>query len=304
MVESPTANSLSTKASTQIRASEKLRDYYDLAKPGIGFYAVISAFAAYWLGSSRPVDFPHLFWTILATAFVTAGGGALNQLLEINEDRLMKRTANRPLPSGRVSVRSAMVFGAAFSIAGLLLMQFAVGPLATLLSVATLVGYLFVYTPLKKRSHLSTVVGAFPGAIPILIGWVAATGSINLKGWTLFTILFLWQIPHFLAIAWMYRKDYARAGFPMLSVIDADGNRVGRQVLLWVALLLPVSLFPTVLGMTGLLYFIGAFILGVGFIGAGVYSGMQTSNTASRRLLFASIIYLPLLLILMVVDKA
>lgn len=302
MLENTAANSLSD-TSAAVGLGDKLRDYYDLAKPGIGFYAVISAFAAYWLGSPSPVHLQHLFWTLLATSFVTAGGGALNQLLEIDEDRLMKRTANRPLPSGRVSLQSAMVFGAGFSVAGLLLMQFTVGPLATLLSVATLVGYLFIYTPLKKKSHLSTVVGAFPGAIPILIGWVAATGSINLQGWTLFAILFLWQIPHFLAIAWMYRKDYARAGFPMLSVIDADGNRVGQQVLLWVALLLPVSLFPTVLGMTGLIYFIGAFALGVGFIGAGIYSSMRTSNTASRRLLFASIIYLPILLLLMVVDK-
>jgi protoheme IX farnesyltransferase len=280
-----------------------LRDYFDLSKPGIGFYSLITTFAAFWMASSGKIDLMLLFHTIVATGLVTAGGGALNQVIEIKADAEMKRTEKRPLPAGRVSHTSGLLFGVITSILGTAYLLFAVNALSALLAIGTLAGYLFIYTPSKKITSLSTVIGAFPGAIPILIGWVAVTGSIDIRGWTLFAILFLWQIPHFLAIAWMYRKDYARAGFPMLTVIEPEGISAAHQALIYLVALLPISLFPTKLGLTGNIYFIGAFILGIGFLFAGIMVAIKRSNTSARQLLFASIIYLPVLLVLMVVDK-
>jgi protoheme IX farnesyltransferase len=280
-----------------------MRDYFDLSKPGIGFYSLITTFAAFWMASSGKIDFMLLFHTIIATGLVTAGGGALNQVIEIKADAEMKRTEKRPLPAGRVSHTSGLLFGVITSILGTAYLLFAVNALSALLAIGTLAGYLFIYTPSKKITSLSTVIGAFPGAIPILIGWVAVTGSIDIRGWTLFAILFLWQIPHFLAIAWMYRKDYARAGFPMLTVIEPEGISAAHQALIYLVALLPISLFPTKLGLTGNIYFIGAFILGIGFLISGIMVAIKRSNTSARQLLFASIIYLPVLLVLMVVDK-
>jgi protoheme IX farnesyltransferase len=280
-----------------------IRDYFDLSKPGIGFYSLITTFAAFWMASSGKIDLALLFHTIIATGLVTAGGGALNQVIEIKADAEMKRTEKRPLPAGRVSHTSGLLFGVITSILGTAYLLLAVNALSALLAIGTLAGYLFIYTPSKKITSLSTVIGAFPGAIPILIGWVAVTGSIDIRGWTLFAILFLWQIPHFLAIAWMYRKDYARAGFPMLTVIEPEGISAAHQALIYLVALLPISLFPTRLGLTGSIYFIGALILGIGFLISGVMVAIKRSNTSARQLLFASIIYLPLLLILMVVDK-
>ena len=279
-----------------------LRDFYDLSKPGIGFYSLITTATSFWLASTG-LNVPLLIHTILATALVTCGGGALNQVLEVEADSQMRRTENRPLPSGRMPLIVGLAFGVLSSIVGVLYMLIFVGNLACILSIATLAGYLFVYTPLKKKTHLSTLVGAFPGAIPILIGWVAVKGSIDMRGWTLFVILFLWQIPHFLAIAWMYRKDYARAGFPMLTVVDPEGSRTAFQVLSYVLALIPVSLLPTLLRMTGPIYFIGALVIGIGFAIAGIRQYALRSNGAAKQLLFASIIYLPVLLALMVFDK-
>ncbi|MDP4221653.1 MAG: heme o synthase [Bacteroidota bacterium] len=280
-----------------------LRDYFDLSKPGIGFYSLITTFTAFWMASSGKIDLMLLFHTIMATGLVTAGGGALNQVIEIQADSEMRRTEKRPLPAGRVSALSGLVFGVVTSILGTAYLLFAVNALSALLAIGTLVGYLFVYTPSKKLTSLSTIIGAFPGAIPILIGWVAVTGSIDLRGWTLFGILFLWQIPHFLAIAWMYRKDYARAGFPMLTVIEPEGISAAHQSVIYLIALLPISLMPTELQLTGQIYFIGAVILGIGFLASGVVVAIKRSNTAARQMLFASIIYLPVLLVLMIIDK-
>ena len=280
-----------------------LRDFYDLSKPGIGFYALITTATAFWLAEHGSFDFVLFTKTVIATGLVTMGGGALNQVIEVGPDSLMRRTEKRPLPSGRVDVSAGLFFGVASSIIGVVLMQVFVGNLAALLSIGTLVGYLFVYTPLKKRTSLSTIIGAFPGAIPILIGWVAVKGSIDIRGWALFAILFLWQIPHFLAIAWMYRKDYARAGFPMLTVVDPEGFRAAHQVIIYVLALIPISLLPTMFGLTGWIYFFGALILGIGFAISGVQTAMRRTNAAAKRLLFASILYLPILLTLMVLDK-
>lgn len=293
-------------ATTEVKQSDfksVLRDYFDLSKPGIGFYSLITTFAAFWMASSGKIDLVLLFHTIVATGLVTAGGGALNQVIEIEADSEMRRTEKRPLPAGRVSVLSGLIFGVITSIIGTAYLLIAVNPLTALLAIGTLAGYLFIYTPSKKITSLSTVIGAFPGAIPILIGWVAVTGSIDLRGWTLFAILFLWQIPHFLAIAWMYRKDYARAGFPMLTVIEPEGISAAHQSVIYLVVLVPISLYPTVLGLTGYIYFAGAFILGIGYLLSGVMVAIKRTNTAAKQMLFASIIYLPVLLVLMVIDK-
>src|SRR5665213_424692 len=280
-----------------------LRDFYDLSKPGIGFYSLLTTAASFWLASAvfDPILFIH---TLIATGLVTCGGGALNQVIEIDADSQMRRTEKRPLPSGRVSPQAGLLFGVLASLAGTVYMLLFVNGLASLLAILTLGGYLFVYTPLKKKTHVATLVGAFPGAVPILIGWAAVRGSLGMGAWALFAILFLWQIPHFLAIAWMYRKDYARAGFPLLTVIDPEGNRSALQILNYTLALVPVSLLPTLLHMTGALYFGGALVLGLGFTIAAIRAATQRTNTSARQLLFASIIYLPVLLALLAIDKS
>jgi len=279
-----------------------LRDFYDLSKPGIGFYSLLTTATSFWLASHQ-FNLALFIQTMVATALVTCGGGALNQVLEIEADGQMRRTENRPLPSGRVTLVAGLIFGVLTSIAGAIYMVEFVGALAGILAIATLVGYLFVYTPLKKKTHLSTLIGAFPGAFPILIGWVAVRQSIGIEGWSLFAILFLWQIPHFLAIAWMYRKDYARAGFPMLTVIDPEGGRAGFQALIYALALIPVSLVPSLLRVTGPVYFAGALVLGIGFAIAAFRTANSQTNTTAKQLLFASIIYLPVLMALMAIDK-
>jgi protoheme IX farnesyltransferase len=294
---------IATRVTQKADFKSVMHDYFDLSKPGIGFYSLITTFTAFWLASSGKIDFMLLLHTILATGLVTAGGGALNQVMEIDVDAEMHRTEKRPLPTGRVSANSGLAFGVFTSIAGTLYLLLAVNALTALLAIGTLAGYLFVYTPSKKITSLSTIIGAFPGAIPILIGWVAVTDNIDLRGWTLFAILFLWQIPHFLAIAWMYRKDYARAGFPMLTVIEPEGISAAHQSVIYLIALVPISLFPTQLGLTGNIYFIGALVLGLGFLASGVMVAIKRTNTSARQMLFASIIYLPVLLVLMIVDK-
>jgi len=279
-----------------------LRDFYDLSKPGIGFYSLLTTATSFWLASHEfnAVLFVH---TMLATACVTCGGGALNQVIEIEADSRMHRTENRPLPAGRISPMTGLLFGVLVSLMGTIYMLLFVGSLPSLLAIATLAGYLFIYTPLKKRTHLSTLIGAFPGAVPILIGWAAVRGNLEFGAWALFAILFLWQIPHFLAIAWMYRKDYARAGFPMLTVIDPEGTRAAFQVISYTLALIPVSLLLSLLRITGVVYFAGAIVLGLGFAIAGIRAASERSNKSAKQLLFASIVYLPVLLILMAIDK-
>ena len=294
---------LNRAATLERPGAQMLRDYFDLSKPGIGFYAVITTFTSFWLATIGTLDFWLLAHTLLATALVTAGGGALNQVMEIQADSEMRRTEKRPLPSGRVSADLALAFGVITSIGGVLWLYLSVNGLTALLAILTLIGYLFVYTPLKKTTHLATIIGAFPGAIPILIGWTAVTNSIDARGWVLFGILFLWQIPHFLAIAWMYRNDYARAGFPMLTVVKPDGIQTGYQSVVYLVALIPLSLLPTIQGMTGILYFSGALTLGLLFFVTGVGIALRRDNPSAKRLLLASIVYLPVLLVLMIIDK-
>jgi protoheme IX farnesyltransferase len=227
----------------------------------------------------------------------------LNQVVERDTDALMRRTADRPIPAGRVDPDAALGLGVVLAVAGMGWLALAANPLAALLGAATLAGYLFVYTPLKRVSSLATLVGAVPGAMPPLIGWAAARGSLGAGAWALFGILFLWQLPHFLAIAWMYRADYQRGGMPMLPVIDPGGSRTGRQSVLYAAALVPVSLAPTALGLTGAVYFAGALALGLAFFGVALAFQRALSNQAARRLLLVSVLYLPAVLAVMLLDR-
>jgi protoheme IX farnesyltransferase len=215
----------------------------------------------------------------------------------------MRRTATRPLPTQKLTPRQALYFGLALTAGAELYLAAFVNLLTAAFGLTVVVGYLLLYTPLKTRTSLSTVVGAFPGAMPPLMGWTAATGSVGLEAWALFAILFMWQFPHFLAIAWMYREDYARAGILMLPVVEPEGRLTAQQIVLWALLLVPVSLFPAALGTTGRVYFFGAFVLGLAFLAASVYAAFAGSRQGARRLLLASVLYLPLLFGMMVLDK-
>jgi protoheme IX farnesyltransferase len=240
---------------------------------------------------------------LLGTALVCGGTSTLNQVWERDRDARMRRTAQRPLPAGRLGAGEAQLFGVSLAIAGLLELALFVNLLAALVAAATLALYLFVYTPLKTRTWLCTVVGAVPGALPPVIGWAAARGTLDAGGWALFLILFVWQLPHFYAIAWMYRDDYARGGFPMLAVVDPDGIGTGRQIVSWTAALLPASLLPALMRLSGPLYAGGALVLGVAFVVLGLSLAARCNAPRARRVFLWSILYLPALLVLLVVDK-
>ncbi|MEE8368162.1 MAG: heme o synthase, partial [Thermoanaerobaculia bacterium] len=244
-----------------------------------------------------------LLATLLGTGLVAAAGAALNHLLERDTDALMGRTANRPLPTGRLQPRSALVFGLALALAGLVELWIAVNALTALLGAVALLGYLAIYTPLKRVTSLSTLVGAVPGAIPPMMGWTGASGQLEAGAWVLFGILFLWQLPHFLAIGWLCREDYAQAGFPLLSVKDTDGHRTARQMMSYGAALIPVSLLPTVLGLTGTIYLLGAIALGLVFLGFCVAFSFSYSVRAARQVLLMSVVYLPGVLAFILLDR-
>ena len=241
--------------------------------------------------------------TLLGTGLLAAGAAVLNQYLEREYDARMNRTAERPLPSGLVGAEAALLLGGAFSVFGLLTLSAWVNLLVAVLGAVTLVTYLFVYTPLKRKSEWNTIIGAIPGALPPLMGWAAARGEIDPLGWTLFGILFFWQVPHFMAIAWLYREDYAKAGFVMLPNVDCEGVRTGRQAITHTVFLIIASLMPFTMKLFGTAYLFGALLLGVLFLIAAVSFSANLSRQSARRLFFASIIYLPLLLGLMVMDK-
>lgn len=277
--------------------------FADLVKARLTALVVLTTLVGFYAGSPRGIDYALMIHAVLGTALVACGAAALNQLLERDHDRGMRRTEDRPLPSGRMTPDTVLIVGGLCTAAGLIYLALAVNLLTSLLGAVTWVSYLFVYTPLKRITTLNTVIGAIPGAIPPLMGWTAARGQIDLGGWALFAILFFWQLPHFLAIAWMYREDYERAGFVMLPVVDPDGARTGRQALSHCLGLLPVSLAPTVLNVTGVIYFFGAFVLGVIFAWSAFQFSRKLDRPSARRLFFVSIIYLPLLLGLLVFDR-
>jgi heme o synthase len=278
-------------------------DYVALTKPRLNVLVVATSAAGYYLGATAAVNVAAFVATVVGTALVAGGAAVLNQVYERDTDALMMRTRMRPLPNGRVAPSEARVFGVALSLAGLLLLTAFSTWLASLLALATLIIYLFIYTPLKRLSPLATIVGAVPGALPPLIGWVASHGTIALGGIALFLIVFFWQIPHFMAIAWMYRDDYGAAGFPMLPVIDPEGRRAGRQAVAYAAALLPASLVPTFVDLSGIVYGTVAAVLGIALLALSIrFAGARTTKNA-RQLFFASLAYLPLIWIVMIADK-
>lgn len=285
-------------------ARGRASDFIALAKPRLNFLVVVSAVAGYVMAGGDTSNAVRLMLTIVGTGLVAGGASAFNQVIEREPDGLMRRTRMRPVPDGRLQPGESLVFAAATSLAGLAILGAGVNLLSAAVALATLLTYAVVYTPLKRRSPLSTVVGAIPGALPPVIGWAAARDSLSQGAWVLFGIVFLWQLPHFLAIAWIYREDYARAGFPMLPVIEPDGRSTGRQATLYCAALLPVSLAPTLIGMTGTVYFVGALILTLLFLGLTLRFARTRAVPDARRLFFGSIIYLPLLWILMIAGRA
>ncbi len=283
-------------------SSTRGADYLALTKPRLNFLVVLTTAAGYFLGAPGSVDFLAMASAVVGTALVAGGAAVLNQVYERDTDALMRRARMRPLPDGRVAPTDATLFGIALTGCGLMLLAARANLWAALLALATVVIYLIVYTPMKRTSSLSTLVGAVPGALPPLIGWVASHGAISTGGGSLFAIVFLWQIPHFMAIAWLYRDDYRKAGFPMLPVVEPDGRRTGRQAVLYAAALLPMSLAPTLFGVSGRSYFGIALVLGGALLWLAVRFAAARSETAARRLFFGSIIYLPLLWLAMIAN--
>lgn len=277
--------------------------YVVLTKPDVTFLVVITTVAGFYLGLSGPLDWALLLNTLCATTLVAAGTAGLNQYIERDMDSLMRRTAQRPLPVGILRPAEVLRFGTALVILGTLWLAFAVNLLAASLALATSLIYLGVYTPLKTRTTLATAVGALPGALPPLIGWAAARGSLSVGGWILFAILFVWQFPHFLAIAWMYREDYSRAGIRMLPTVDPQGDETFRLIVAASAVLVPVSLLPSVIGMAGIRYFFGALLLGMLLLQVSLWVARHRTTVRAKWLMHATVAHIPLLLAWMILDK-
>lgn len=279
-----------------------LRDYWELTKPEISFLVTVSALAGFLFGSADGLDLLTLFYTLVGTGLTAAGVGMLNHLLERDLDAKMRRTAQRPLPDGRIVPSHARNVGCLLVCAGVGLLCPLVNVLTSVLAIVTVVLYLFVYTPLKQRTKYNTLIGTIPGALPALGGFAAATGTLEIGGWTAFGILAAWQMPHFLALAWMYRKDYGRADYAMLPVVEPDGASTARQMVFFTALLFVVSLTPTLVGVAGLLYLAGAAVLGLWFLLHALRFYYDRTGQRARRVLTASIVYIPALVALIVVD--
>ena len=285
------------------RVIRRLADFCELAKPRVVLMVLITAFVGFYVGSADVPDYSHLVNMLLGTALAAGGTLALNQFIERRSDALMSRTRHRPIPDGRVTATEAFWFGLAVTAAGLAYLAVAVNLISAGITALITVTYLLFYTPMKRQSPSCLIVGAVPGALPPVIGWVAARATLDVDAWVLFAILFLWQVPHTLAIAWLYREDYAKAGIQFLPVIEPGGSSTNRQIICHCAALLAVSLLPTLLGLAGAVYFIVAFVLGVGFLVTGVRLAMESTLIGARRLLYASLIYLPVLLLIMALDR-
>lgn len=294
-------------------ARPRILEYIELMKPELTGLSTLTAVCGFYLASTGAFDVARFLHLSVGTLLVGGGAGALNQFVERDYDAMMKRTERRPLPSGRLLPVEALVFGILIALAGILELTLFANPLTGLLAAVTFATYLFFYTPMKRISPLSTFIGGIPGAIPPMMGWTAARNEIGAEAWILFAILFCWQMPHFYSLAWMYRKDYARAGFRILTVNDADGTKTGTQILLYCIALIPASIAPAYVGLTGSVSTIGAAVLGAGFLafsvllvrhtrGGAADSGARV-NASSRQLFFASLLYLPALMLLMSLDK-
>jgi protoheme IX farnesyltransferase len=277
----------------------RVADFLELTKPRITFLVLITTLVGFYMGSRDGLNFLLLFHTIVGTGLVASGASALNQYFERELDARMVRTRNRPLPDGRIVPHDALAFSAAIAGAGVLYLIVFVNLLTGLIGAATLAGYILVYTPLKTRTTLCTLIGAFPGAAPPVMGWTAARGEVDAIALSLFAILFLWQMPHFFAIAWIFTEDYMRAGFSM----HGSGQRTGRQIILYCCALIPISVLPTFFGLTGMVYLLGAILFGFIYLGYGFAVALFRSNTHAHRLLRVSVLYLPALLLLMMLDK-
>ena len=290
------------QALPDVHRSSVFSDYVALTKPRLNFLVVLTSAAGYYLGGVGVPNLVQMAQAVIGTALVAGGSAVLNQVYERDTDALMRRTRLRPLPDHRVTPTEAVIYGLVLTIGGLAVLAIATNWVAAGLALATLTLYLLVYTPMKRTSNLSTLVGAVPGALPAVIGWSAARGDIAIGGLTLFAIVFLWQIPHFMAIAWMYRDDYRSAGFPMLPVVEPDGLRTGQHALLYASALLPVSIGPSVVGIAGWAYFWLALVLGLALVILSARFARERTDRSARTLFFATIIYLPLIWAVMVLD--
>jgi protoheme IX farnesyltransferase len=278
-----------------------LSAYLELTKPRIVFMVLLTTGVGFWLGARLGGHPLTLAATLLGTALVAGGASVWNQVIERSRDARMRRTARRPLPLGEISPRAASLFGTAITAAGLAVLA-GVHPIAALVALLTFVLYIAVYTPLKLVTTLNTAIGAIPGALPPVIGWAAATGRIGLEAWVLFLIVFLWQFPHFLAIAWLHREDYARGGYRMLPLVDPDGSITARQALAFALTLIPAGLMPALIGLAGPWYYLGALVLGFYYVDASFRFWAHVGDASARRLMRASFLYLPLVLLLLILN--
>ena len=283
-------------------ATSQLGAFFELTKPRITFLILVSAALGYYLGSQGEIIMNHFFLTMMGTFLLAGGAGSINHFVEKDLDKLMDRTQSRPIPAGVVSSKNALFFGVSISIFGFIILAALVNHLTAILGLITVLLYIFVYTPLKKITWLNTTIGAIPGAMPALGGWAASANELNPNAWILFSILFLWQHPHFYAIALMCKDDYKKAGFQMLPVIEHESNRTNRQILWHAFLLIPVSLFFVVTGILGEIYFWGASALGFGYLISGIPLIRETTVDNAKLLLKTSVIYLPALLIVIFID--
>jgi protoheme IX farnesyltransferase len=281
----------------------KLGAYIALTKPDVSLLVLMTTGAGFYMGARGPMPWLHMLHVIFGTMMIAAGTAALNHYIERESDRFMRRTASRPLPTGQLTPAEALRFGLALALAGAVDLYYSAGSIACLLGVFTSLSYLLAYTPLKKRTVWATFIGAIPGAIPPMIGWTAATGKLGTGAWLLFAIVFLWQFPHFHAISWMYREDYARAGILMLPVVDKDGTRTFRQIVLYAASLVAVSLLPAIMGFAGMLYFFGALVTCTGLVQVCLWAASAKTNTRAKWLMHATVLHIPILLGLMMYDK-
>ncbi|HVN48009.1 MAG TPA: heme o synthase [Bacteroidota bacterium] len=285
-----------------IHRSSGLTNYILLMKPELTLLSVLTAVGSSYLAAREMGNYISLIHTLIGTLLVGGAAGTLNQYIERDYDAQMKRTAQRPLPSGRIDSADALFFGIVLAIGGILYLALAGNLLAGILAALTLASYLCVYTPLKRRTPFATIVGGIPGALPPLIGWAVTRGDLSREAWALFFILFFWQMPHFLALAWMYRKDYERAGYKILSVLDPSGKITGRQTLIYSIVLIPASLLPTLLGMAGIIYFSAMLILAFVFLFLSISMYRHHTFVSARRLFFASLIFLPLLFFFLMIS--
>jgi heme o synthase len=285
------------------RVQRRAMDFVALAKPRVVTMVLVTTYVGFYLGTRGAVVYSQLLRTLIGTALAAGGTLALNQFLERNVDAQMQRTRLRPLPDGRLQPAEALIFGSAITLAGILYLAVGVNLLSAAVTAATSVSYLCLYTPLKRKTSLCSLVGAVSGALPPVTGWVAAHNGFGIEAWILFAILFLWQLPHSLAIAWLYRDDYVRAGIRFLPIVEPDGRSTGRQIVINCIALLPVGMLPTLVGLAGPAYFVAALVFGMGFLGYAVAFAVSRTAPAARQLLLASLLYLPAVLIVMALDK-